>query len=99
MFTDGSDFDQIFETAGGGIRVLAEVHTNGADLILDEIVIYAREKGAQSSRNPRTDELLKMIQTVRSLAREAGFDRLIATWHRIGLHGDERVLVHTRSLR
>ncbi len=98
MFADGSDFDRIFETADGVIRVLAEVHTNGPDLILDEIVIYGKETGTENSPKPGTDELLKIIRAVRRLAREAGFDRMIGTWHRIGPDRDERITVHTRSL-
>jgi hypothetical protein len=96
MFEDGKEFDAIFETEAGIIRAYADVHVSGSHLVLDELLIFPRDRPFLKVGVPET---LQILSSIRALARDSGFEKLTVIYHRIGGKHDGRTIVRTRTLR
>jgi hypothetical protein len=96
MFEDGKDFDAIFETKAGLVRVYADVHVAGSHLVLDELMVFPRDRPYLKVGVP---EALEIASAIRVLARDSGFEKLTVIYHRIGGKHDGRTIVRTRTLR
>ncbi len=97
MFEDGKDFEEIFETDQGSVRVFAEVHVTGSHLLLNEPLFYP--DNGEDVLQLGVRQVLDIFRAIRSLARDSGFEKLTTTYHRVGGGHDGRIIRRTRSLR
>jgi len=97
MFIDGGDFEEIFETTVGTVRIFAEVHIAESHLILFEVLFFPDNGGEFLDLGVR--QVLEIIRAVRLLARDAGFEKLTMIYHRVGGRHNGRTIIRTRSLR
>jgi len=97
MFIDGGDFEEIFETTAGTVRVFAEVHISDSHLILDEVLFFP--DNGEEFLDLGVRQVLGILRAIRLLARAAGLETLTMIYHRIGGRHDGRTIIRTRSLR
>jgi hypothetical protein len=96
MFIDGGDFEEIFESTKGPVRVFAEVHLADSHLILYEVLFFP--DNGEEFLDLGVRQVLEIVRAIRLLARDAGFEKLTMIYHRIGGKHSGRTIIRTRSL-
>ncbi len=72
------------------------MHVAGAHLVLEELLIFPRDRPFLKAG---VLETLEIMSVIRGLARDSGFEKLTVIYHRIGGKHDGRTIVRTRNLR
>lgn len=96
MFQDGEDFEVTVETPGGSLRIFAEVHIDGRNLLLDSLLVYPER--SEDVLTVGAGQILEIAQAIRTLAKDEGFERLTFTYHRVGAGRSGRIIERTRTL-
>ncbi|SNT24087.1 hypothetical protein SAMN05421770_10626 [Granulicella rosea] len=96
MFADGEDFDCVFDTDVGPVRVFAETHVLGSHLVLDEFLFFPESDQDRLVLGVR--QTLEILRLIRVQAKEAGFEALTVSYHRVGKKRRGNIIVLTRSL-